>query len=155
MIFWKSCDVKNLSINLKVLFYKLFFYLSIYIQGGPKKFLWCDLEEKWLRNSKIFFNGVFLYIYSHLLKNLELSKLCRKLLGSKNGMFQKSHQTKKINFFLFFFYFCYQLFLFSFFQVSKLKIAIEVIKFGRKSAYFENAFIKNISLWSNNFLVVS
>ena len=43
-----------------------------------KKKLWCDLEEKCLRNSKIFFHGVFLSIYSHLLKTLELSKLCRK-----------------------------------------------------------------------------
>ena len=48
------------------------------IQGGPKKSLWYDLEEKCLRNSKIFFDGVFLSIYSHLLKKLELSKLCRK-----------------------------------------------------------------------------
>ena len=25
------------------------------VQGGPKKSLWCDLEEKCLWNSKIFF----------------------------------------------------------------------------------------------------
>jgi hypothetical protein len=31
-----------------------------------------------VRNSKIFFDGVFLSIYSHLLKKLVLSKLCRK-----------------------------------------------------------------------------
>ena len=31
-----------------------------------------------MRNSKIFFDGVFLSIYSHLLKKLELSMLCRK-----------------------------------------------------------------------------
>ena len=31
-----------------------------------------------LRNSKIFFDGVFLSIYSHLLKKLELYKLSRK-----------------------------------------------------------------------------
>ena len=30
------------------------------MQGGPKKSLWCDLEEKCLWNSKIFFDGVFL-----------------------------------------------------------------------------------------------
>ena len=48
------------------------------IQGGPKKSLWCDLEEKCWRNSKIFFDGVFLSIYSHLLKKLEISKLGRK-----------------------------------------------------------------------------
>ena len=48
------------------------------VQGGPKKSLWCDLEEKCVRNSKIFFDGVFLYIYLHHLKKLELSKLCRK-----------------------------------------------------------------------------
>ena len=29
-------------------------------------------------NSKIFFDGVFLSIYSHLLKKLEISKLCRR-----------------------------------------------------------------------------
>ena len=39
------------------------------IQGGPKKVL---------RNSKIFFDGVFLSIYSHLAKKLELSKLRRQ-----------------------------------------------------------------------------
>ena len=48
---------------------------------------------KVFKNSKIFFDGVFLSIYSHLLKKLELSKLCRKKLrGSKNpenGLFQK------------------------------------------------------------------
>ena len=49
-----------------------------YIQGGPKKSLWCDLEKMCLRNSKIFFYGVFLSIYSPLLKRLELSKLCKK-----------------------------------------------------------------------------
>ena len=48
------------------------------VQGGPKKSLQCDLEEKCLRNSKMFFNGVFLSIHAHLLKKLELSKLYRK-----------------------------------------------------------------------------
>ena len=33
------------------------------IQGGPKKSLQCDLEEKCLRNSEIFFDGVFLSTY--------------------------------------------------------------------------------------------
>ena len=32
--------------------------------GRSKKSLWCDLEEKWLGNSKIFFDGVFLYIFT-------------------------------------------------------------------------------------------
>ena len=36
--------------------------------GWSKKSFLCDLEEKCLRNSKIFFDGVFLSIYSHLLK---------------------------------------------------------------------------------------
>ena len=48
-----------------------------YIQGGPKSLL-CDLEDTCLRNSKISFGGVFLSIYSNLLKKLELSKLYRK-----------------------------------------------------------------------------
>ena len=52
--------------------------IGIYIQGGPKKSLWCDLEEKCLGNSKICFEGDFISIYSHLLKKLELFKLCRK-----------------------------------------------------------------------------
>ena len=47
------------------------------IQGGPKK-IGIGLEEKYLRNSKIFFNEHFLYPFSHLIKKLELSKLCRK-----------------------------------------------------------------------------
>ena len=54
-------------------------YLHLYLQGGPKKSLWCDLDEKCLWNSKKNY-GVFLSIYSHLLKKLELSKLCRKKL---------------------------------------------------------------------------
>ena len=40
-----------------------------------------DLEEKCLRNSKIFFDGVSLSMYSHLVKKLELSKLCRNIMG--------------------------------------------------------------------------
>jgi hypothetical protein len=57
-----------------------------------------------LRNSKIFFDGLFLSIYSHLLKKLELSKLCR--WGSKNpenGLFKKVSLSKKRHIFLFFF----------------------------------------------------
>ena len=52
--------------------------LKEYIQGGPKKSLWCDLEENCLWKSKTFFDGVFPSIYSHLLKKLELSKFNRK-----------------------------------------------------------------------------
>ena len=44
-----------------------------YIQGGPKKnYGVIYIEEKCLRNSKMFFDGVFLSLYSHLLKKLEL-----------------------------------------------------------------------------------
>ena len=59
---------------------KLFARLSsfVHIQSGPKNSLWIDLEEKCLRNSKIFFDGVFLSIYSHRVKKLELSKSRRK-----------------------------------------------------------------------------
>ena len=48
----------------------------------------------------MFFDGVFLSIYSHLLKKLELSKLCRKKLwdskNPENGLFKKSQSMKKI-----------------------------------------------------------
>ena len=57
--------------------------------GWSKKSLWCDLEEKCLRNSKIFFDGVFLSIYSHL----------------ENGLFKKSQPIKKETYFLFLFFF--------------------------------------------------
>ena len=109
----------------------------MYIQGGPKKSLWCDLEEKFLRNSKIFFDGVLLSICSHLLKKLKLSKLCRKksygaLKILEMACLKKVTLSKKrhIFFLLFLFllkdnsYFCLDLK----FQVSKLKNAIEVIK---------------------------
>ena len=43
--------------------------------GGSKKSLWNNLEEKCLRKSKMLFDGVFLSMFSHLLKKLELSKL--------------------------------------------------------------------------------
>ena len=81
--------------------------LQMNIQGGPKKSLLCHLEEKCLRNSKIFFYGVFLYIYSHLLKKLELSKLCRKksLKILKMACSKKVTLSKKRQFILFFFYF--------------------------------------------------
>ena len=54
--------------------------ISRFLQGGQKQRLLIDLEERFLRNSKISFDGVFLSLYSHLLKQLELSKLCRKKL---------------------------------------------------------------------------
>ena len=67
-------DISNYCNNKK----NVTFYQLMRLQGGPKKSLLCDLEEKCLRKSKIFFDGVFLSIYSHLVKNLELSKLSRK-----------------------------------------------------------------------------
>ena len=61
-----------LSIYLSLLWYMTAwnlhyeYHLAVYtiynIQGVPKKSLWFGLEEKCLRNSKIFFNGVFLYL---------------------------------------------------------------------------------------------
>ena len=52
------------------------------IKSGSKKSLWCDLEEKCLRNSKIFFDGVFLFSFLHLLKKSGLFKLCiKKVMG--------------------------------------------------------------------------
>ena len=82
------------------------------LQGGPKKSLWCDLEERCLRNSKIFFDGVFLSIYSHLLKKSELSKLRRKKLWvSKNpekGLFKKSQPIKKDTYFFILFLVLYK-----------------------------------------------
>ena len=86
-----------------------------------------------MRNSKIFFDGVFLSIYLHILKKLEFSKLCRKNIldskNSENGMFQKSHLIKKETYF---FQFMLQDVDYSSlvlkFQVSKLKSATEVIK---------------------------
>ena len=57
-----------------------------------------------MRNSKIFFDGVFLSIYSHLLKKLELSKLCRKkgfgaLKIRKMASSKKSQTIKKETYF--------------------------------------------------------
>ena len=42
--------------------------ISRFLQGGQKQHLLIDLEERFLRNSKISFDGVFLSLYSHLLK---------------------------------------------------------------------------------------
>ena len=50
---------------------------SMQIQGGPKESLWIELEESVWEIQKNF-DGVFLSIYSHLLKKIELSKFCRK-----------------------------------------------------------------------------
>ena len=75
-----------------------------------QKKLWCDLEEKCLRNYKIFFDGVFLSIYSHLLKKLQLSKLYWKKLWAlkiwKMACSIKVTLSKMRYIFLFFFYFC-------------------------------------------------
>ena len=58
-----------------------------------------------MRNSKIYFDGVFLSIYSHLLKKLKLSKLCKKKLwGSKipkNDLFKLVRKFEK-NWLIFF-----------------------------------------------------
>ena len=60
-----------------------------------------------MRNSKIFLDGVFLFVYSQLVKKLELYKLRKKKLwGSKNpenDMFKKSQPIKKETFFFFFY----------------------------------------------------
>ena len=73
-------------------------------RGVQKKFM-IDLEEKCLSNSKnkVFLkDGVFLFIYSHLVKKLELSKLCRKKLwgskNSENGLLKKVSLSKKDTF---------------------------------------------------------
>ena len=61
---------------------------------------------KVFENSKIFFK-VFISVYSHLLKKLELSKLW----GSKNpenGLFQKSRPIKKDTYFFVLFLFLLQ-----------------------------------------------
>ena len=52
----------------------------IYIQGGPKKSLWCDLEEKCLWNSKIFFDRVFLSIYRIFSKSYSFLRVIEKKL---------------------------------------------------------------------------
>ena len=129
-----------LSIHLSL--HHFLFYLSIYISihlsillflftGWSKKSLWSDLEEKCLGNS------CFL-MYSHLLKKLELSILSyveKKLWGSKNpknGLFQKSYPIKKETYLFVLFLILlqdnsYSCSVFKF-KVSKLKIAIEVMK---------------------------
>ena len=71
---------------------------------------------------------------------LELSKLCRKKLwGSnypKNGLFKKSHLIKKETYFFVLFLFLLQDNNYSClvlkFQVSKLKIAVEVIQLSMR-----------------------
>ena len=73
----------------------LYVDLSINLQGGPKESSGCDLEEKCLLNSKIFFDGVFLSIYLHLQEDRAsfLSYVEKKLWGSKNpenGLFLAS-----------------------------------------------------------------
>ena len=60
---------KNVQINIQK--QNIFKYICT---GWSKKSLWCDLEEKCLGNSKIVFDGVFLYTYSHQFKKLKLSK---------------------------------------------------------------------------------
>ena len=50
---------------------KLGWYLCK-IYNGQKKSLWCHIEEKCLGNTKIFFDGVFLSIYSHRKKIMGL-----------------------------------------------------------------------------------
>ena len=102
-----------LSTHLFIIHPFFFFYTNICSSTGwSKKSLSCDLEEKRLRNSKIFFDGVFLSIYSHLLKKLELSKLCKKKLwdskNPENCMFQKSHLIKKETYFFDLFLFLLQ-----------------------------------------------
>ena len=76
---------------------------TMYYYAGKKyrvvQSLWCDLEEKCLGNSKIFFDGVFLSIYSHLLKKLELSELNRKKKSWKWLVPKKSPYQKRYIFF--------------------------------------------------------
>ena len=45
----------------------------------------------------MFLDGVFLSIYSHLVKKLELSKLSK---NPQNGLFKKSQPVKKDTYFL-------------------------------------------------------
>ena len=70
-----------------IVFYDVGYYNIdfIIVQGGQKKSLWCDLEEKCLGNSKKTINVVFLSVYLHLLEKLDLYELWKKTLwGSKN-----------------------------------------------------------------------
>ena len=100
----------SLYISNYLSIYNIHIYQTIYLQCGSKKSLWCDLEEKCLRNSKIFFDGVFPSVYSHLVKKLELSKLCRKkgygaLKILKITCSKKVILSKKRDILLFFFVF--------------------------------------------------
>ena len=59
-----------------------------------------SFEEKRMRNTKIFFNGVFLSIDLHLLKKLELFRSCRKKV---TGLYKsKKELTKKFRYFNFY-----------------------------------------------------
>ena len=62
-----------------------------------------------MRKPQIFFDGVFLSIYSNLVKKLELFRLRRKKgMGPKdpgNGLFKKGQPIKKKTYFYFFFKF--------------------------------------------------
>ena len=71
-----------------------YLYIHLYIQGGPKKSLWIDLEEKCLRNSKMFVDGVFLSI--HIFTSCQevralYSYVEKKLWGIKNQPINSNH----------------------------------------------------------------
>ena len=64
--------------------------------GWSKKSLWINLEEKCLRNYKIFFDKVFLSISSKLvLSKLYVEKKCWGSKNHENSLFKKSHPIKK------------------------------------------------------------
>ena len=113
-------------LHIKKIFLDL---LTVYTGWSKKKFM-MYLEEKCLLNSKIFFDGVFLSIYSHLLSYIEKNLWSSK--NPENGLFQKSHFIKKDTYIFVLFLFLLQDNSYSFlalkFQISKLEIAIEVIK---------------------------
>ena len=118
---------------------RFFFIFTDYTEWS-KKCLSCDLDENCLRNSKIFFDGVFLSIYSHILKKLWGSK------NPENGLFQKSHLIKKETYFFVLFLFMLQDNSYSCpvlrFKVSKLKIAIEVVKLSMRP--LKRLFLKRL-----------
>ena len=58
---------------------------NIHYTGWSKKKFTMWSRGKVLRNSKIFFDGVFLSIYSHLVKKFKLSKLCMWNLYQKSS----------------------------------------------------------------------
>ena len=45
-----------------IIYWQIFISLYDNIHGGPKQSLWINLEENCLRNSKMFFDGVFLLL---------------------------------------------------------------------------------------------